>query len=817
MKTLLHILPLLLLSVSTAVAQVRSVTVNTNGVLVYPTNFFTTNLVGTVSGSGASGYVPKWTGSSALGNSIMSESGQTLSLNGGASVLQTTTGDFTLRSAAGSGDIILDPATSGYVFGGTVTAAPSPTSISRGAFFGTDAHGNNSGVGLVGNNTNLNSYFTSLEFHNVGQATDRVARISAYSGTANAQAGYLVFETHDGSTFGSRWFLAEDGKLNSVGAQTIRSSTGNLTLATAGGNGNILMTPNGSGAVNLTTATTYPFRIDNAGSDAHIRLTRITSNTADWNIGVTSNELRFYDNAAGAYRWTINSSGNWVGTGAKTVTTTTGNLTLATGGGNGNIVLAANGSGATYATSGGYTPLISSRTGINGAGAAAIFSMVSDGKTASDGFALMMDAQNSSSTQVTYGRIMGTIVSPTAGAESAVMSFATRNAGSLATKWKILESGVFEAETAQTVRTLTGNLTLASAAGNGHVLLTPHGTGGVGVNTTPTSTFHVNGSEASAYAAKTTNYTLTATDQTILASAGSGSVTMTLPTSVGIGGRRYTVKRTDASANTLTVATTSSQTIDGSTSVTIPAYGILQVISDNANWAILNSGNVAGASATPTTAPNPLTRRVNHMIPQGGGTVTINGLGDTMSQSAGTQSAVSPDSNVGTMVKWATAATSGARAYGGGNANYRAGRNLLFAALVRVADTNAVRIWVAFTDGAITGLCDNDDPSGYHLAGFRWSTAAGDTAWMACTKDGTTLGTTSTGITPSTTAPMRLEVEEDTANAKYYFRINGTLVATRTANLPGTTVNMYYGMTAEPTENVSKSIEFGQATIVSDK
>jgi hypothetical protein len=43
------------------------------------------------------------------------------------------------------------------------------------------------------------------------------------------------------------------GGITLTGAQTIQTSTGNLTLATAGGNGNILLTPNGTGGVFIGT------------------------------------------------------------------------------------------------------------------------------------------------------------------------------------------------------------------------------------------------------------------------------------------------------------------------------------------------------------------------------------------------------------------------------------------------------------------------------------------------------------------------------------------------------------------------------------
>jgi hypothetical protein len=48
---------------------------------------------------------------------------------------------------------------------------------------------------------------------------------------------------------------------------------------------------------------------------------------------------------------------------------------------------------------------------------------------------------------------------------------------------------------AQTIQTSTGNLTLATAAGNGNILLSPHGSGNVGIGTSsPTQKLHVSGS-----------------------------------------------------------------------------------------------------------------------------------------------------------------------------------------------------------------------------------------------------------------------------------------------------------------------------------
>jgi len=67
-----------------------------------------------------------------------------------------------------------------------------------------------------------------------------------------------------------------------------------------------------------------------------------------------------------------------------------------------------------------------------------------------------------------------------------------------------------------------------------------------------------------------------------------GNQTVTLPTAVGIAGRRYVVKKTTGDANTVTVATTSSQTIDGASTYVISAQWAVGVFqSNNADWMIV--------------------------------------------------------------------------------------------------------------------------------------------------------------------------------------------------------------------------------------
>ena len=84
---------------------------------------------------------------------------------------------------------------------------------------------------------------------------------------------------------------------------------------------------------------------------------------------------------------------------------------------------------------------------------------------------------------------------------------------------------------------------------------------------------------------KTANYTILSTDDIVVCT--SGSFTVTLPTAVGCTGKFFVVKNTGS--GTITMGSTSSQTIDGQTasSTVLSQYDSFTFISDNANWLII--------------------------------------------------------------------------------------------------------------------------------------------------------------------------------------------------------------------------------------
>jgi hypothetical protein len=89
-------------------------------------------------------------------------------------------------------------------------------------------------------------------------------------------------------------------------------------------------------------------------------------------------------------------------------------------------------------------------------------------------------------------------------------------------------------------------------------------------------------------ATKTANYTALQSDDIIRGDATSGAITITLPTAVGNSGEIFHIKKIDSSANAVTIATTSSQTIDGAlTQPILTQYQNITVVSNGSGWDIL--------------------------------------------------------------------------------------------------------------------------------------------------------------------------------------------------------------------------------------
>lgn len=129
-----------------------------------------------------------------------------------------------------------------------------------------------------------------------------------------------------------------------------------------------------------------------------------------------------------------------------------------------------------------------------------------------------------------------------------------------------------------------GTGTVTSAA-----ITVPTGLSVSGSPITTSGTFAITGFiNESVTAVKTNTYSILTTDSLVLVDGTTNAFTATLPTAVGVTGKKYTIKRVDMTLNkAVTVGTTSSQTIDGlTTRILGTQYEQVTVVSDGTNWQI---------------------------------------------------------------------------------------------------------------------------------------------------------------------------------------------------------------------------------------
>ena len=150
---------------------------------------------------------------------------------------------------------------------GQINARISGTIASGQVAFGTGVNtvGGNSGltygVFLIQDTISDTRYIQRINGVNTGQ----IQTTSTFFNISSITEIPIIFSTNSAI----RWRILSGGNLEGNGPRTIQTSTGNLTLATAGGNGNIFLTPNGTGLVGI--ATTSPTNTLDVNGTTRIR------------------------------------------------------------------------------------------------------------------------------------------------------------------------------------------------------------------------------------------------------------------------------------------------------------------------------------------------------------------------------------------------------------------------------------------------------------------------------------------------------------------------------------------------------------------
>ncbi len=110
----------------------------------------------------------------------------------------------------------------------------------------------------------------------------------------------------------------------------------------------------------------------------------------------------------------------------------------------------------------------------------------------------------------------------------------------------------------------------------------------LGVRTTPLSALDVGGSVGANVTSTAISLLLDDTHHTVLVDASGGPRTITLPAVAGCTRRRYEIKKTDSSANIVTVDGNGAETIDGSSSYTLAMqYKSVTIVCDGSTWHVV--------------------------------------------------------------------------------------------------------------------------------------------------------------------------------------------------------------------------------------
>ena len=131
----------------------------------------------------------------------------------------------------------------------------------------------------------------------------------------------------------------------------------------------------------------------------------------------------------------------------------------------------------------------------------------------------------------------------------------------------------------------SGSISTFMQFGNSRLKIVTSGTEAINALFLDGAGLSLNGVICTGYIAKSANFTATSLTSTIDCT---NNITITLPTAVGNSGRFHTIK--NSGTGVITIATTSSQTIDGAaTQSLLTQWSKITVQSTGANWIIISN------------------------------------------------------------------------------------------------------------------------------------------------------------------------------------------------------------------------------------
>lgn len=411
-----------------------------------------------------------------------------------------------------------------------------------------------SGVGLFshdGTNMVAASGIGALGYFSDGTAAAPSISFNSDTDTGIYRSGANTLDFAIGGV--QKWSMTSTGALQSIGAQSITSSTGTLTLSSSAGNGNIQLTANGTGSIlgNSNGENVFSFtRPDISVGGVYPSMFYVGKNSGgQFHVTATSSGTVGIHNRWAAWDATTDNRWEW------TATTTAGFGYIefpVNGGGNKPILFYAK-DAASVTTGNAVSPVNALKVGET-----QIEIPLSTASTTTTSGSLI-NAGGFGNAGAAY---IGGVLNATATTEAT-----TGGAGSI-----VSLGGIYA-----TKAIISGSATDSTTTASGGAVFA----GGVGIGKTLTTSARI-----LTTAIKTTTYTVLTTDHVIIGNHASTAFTVTLPSlASATTGRTYVFKNKGAAI--MTIDGSGSETIDGNLTLDLAIYESATLVNDGTQWLVI--------------------------------------------------------------------------------------------------------------------------------------------------------------------------------------------------------------------------------------